>query len=56
MRANARSLMVTSERFTKVLDEIRILLRGEGGQSVQIGIARLPELLGKASASEQWLR
>jgi hypothetical protein len=25
-------------------------------QSVQIGIARLPELLGKASASEQWLR
>jgi hypothetical protein len=25
-----RSLMVTSERFTKGLDEIRILLRGDG--------------------------
>ena len=33
MRANARSLMVTSERFTKGLDEIRILLRGDGDRN-----------------------
>jgi hypothetical protein len=33
IRGKPRSLMVTSERFTKGLDEIRILLRGDGDRN-----------------------
>jgi hypothetical protein len=56
MRANARphgDIRKIYERFRR---NPHTPSRRRRPQSVQIGIARLPELLGKASASEQRLR